>query len=372
MSRLSIVFLGLSITSSWGNGHATTYRALIKGLARRGHRVLFLERDVPWYAAHRDLPQSPFATTQLYRDLEDLRTGFVDTVAAADLVVLGSYVPEGVEVARWMLRVANGVRAFYDIDTPVTLAKLRRADHEYLTPGLIPRFDLYLSFTGGPVLNVLADEFGALRPRPLYCSVDPEVHRARTELLTWDLGYMGTYSPDRQPGLEAFLLAPARALRDRAFAVAGPQYPQDLAWPGNVQHFEHLPPVRHAGFYGAQRFTLNLTRADMVNAGWSPSVRLFEAAAIGTPVISDAWPGIDAFFEPDEEILIARSSEQVVSYLSDLDEERRRAIAAAARRRVLACHTLDRRALELETYYAKVLGRREAPADEPLARMEVA
>jgi spore maturation protein CgeB len=371
MSPLAIVILGLSITSSWGNGHATTYRALSKGLARRGHRVLFLERDVPWYAAHRDVPHSRFATTRLYRDLDELRTVFAGAVAAADLVILGSYVPEGVAVARWMLQVAAGVRAFYDIDTPVTLAKLRRSDHEYLAPDLVPRFDLYLSFAGGRALSLLAQQFGARRPRPLYCSVDPDVHRARTEAVRWDLGYMGTYSADRQPGLEALLLEPARRLPERAFAVAGPQYPPEPAWPANVEHFEHLPPARHASFYGAQRFTLNLTRADMVGVGCSPSVRLFEAAAIGTPIISDAWPGLETFFEPDREILIARSSEQVVSYLCDLDEARRQAIAAAARQRVLAFHTLDQRALELERYVAEV--RREpAPAVEPAPTMEVA
>jgi spore maturation protein CgeB len=365
MSALSIVFLGLSITSSWGNGHATTYRALIKGLARRGHRVLFLERDVPWYAAHRDLPAPRFATACRYRDLDELQNRFAGAVETADLVVLGSFVPQGIAVARWVLEVATGVTAFYDIDTPVTLAKLRRSDHEYLAPGLIPRFDLYLSFTGGPVLVVLADEFGARRPRPLYCSVDPDVHRARAAPPRWDLGYMGTYSPDRQPGLEALMLAPARALPERAFVIAGAQYPSDLAWPANVRRFEHLPPARHASFYCAQRFTLNLTRAAMVEAGWSPSVRLFEAAATGTPVLSDGWPGLETFFEPEKEILIARSSAEVVAYLSDIDEARRQAIAAAARRRVLESHTLDRRAVELENYIAEARQDGQSPAVEP-------
>ena len=371
MSPLSIVFLGLSITSSWGNGHATTYRALSKGLARRGHRVLFLERDVPWYAAHRDLPDPPFAAVRQYANLRELQTRFAAAIEAADLVVLGSYVPQGIEVARWVLQVATGVRAFYDIDTPVTLGKLRRADREYLAPDLIPRFDLYLSFTGGPVLDLLASEFGAQRPRPLYCSVDPDVHRPQATALCWDLGYMGTYSEDRQPGLEAFLLAPARALPDRAFVVAGPQYPPELAWPANVRRVEHLPPARHASFYCAQRITLNLTRADMASAGWSPSVRLFEAAATGTSIVSDAWPGLETFFEPEEEILIARSSEEVIGYLSDLDDARRQAIAAAARRRVLQSHTLDRRALELERYVAEARGGQGAPA-EPETTTEVA
>jgi spore maturation protein CgeB len=356
MSPRSIVFLGLSITSSWGNGHATTYRALSKGLARRGHRVLFLERDVPWYAAHRDLPDPPFAAVRHYANLRELQTRFAAAIEAADLVVLGSYVPQGIEVARWLLQVATGITAFYDIDTPVTLAKLRRADHEYCAPDLIPRFDLYLSFTGGPVLDRLASEFGARRPRPLYCSVDPDVHRPQATALCWDLGYMGTYSPDRQPALETFLLTPARALPERTFVVAGPQYPSDLSWPANVRRVEHMPPARHASFYCAQRITLNLTRAAMASAGWSPSVRLFEAAASGTPIVSDAWTGLEAFFEPGEEILIARSSEEVIGYLSDLDEARRQAIAAAARRRVLRDHTLDRRALDLERCLAEARG----------------
>jgi spore maturation protein CgeB len=354
MSALSIVFLGLSITSSWGNGHATTYRALVKGLTRRGHRVLFLERDASWYAGHRDLPRPPYGTTRLYRSIAELRSRFGAAVEQADLVVLGSYVPEGIEVGRWILDTARGATAFYDIDTPVTLAQLGRGDCSYLSAGLIPRFDLYLSFTSGPLLDRLADQFGARRPRPLYCSVDPDVHRLQATDTLWDLGYMGTYSADRQRGLERFLLAPARALPERAFAVAGAQYPADLAWPGNVERFEHLPPARHSGFYGAQRFTLNLTRADMVSAGWSPSVRLFEAAAIGTPLISDAWPGLDAFFVPDKEILIAESPRRVTEILAELPEAERGLIAAAARRRVLRSHTLVQRAMELEGYLEEV------------------
>jgi spore maturation protein CgeB len=327
---------------------------LVKGLARRGHRVLFLERDVPWYARHRDLAEPPYGRTQLYGSLAELRSRFAGAVAQADLVVLGSYVPDGIEVGRWVLDNSGGATAFYDIDTPVTLAQLCRGDCPYVSPGLIPRFDLYLSFTGGPLLERLADEFGARRPRPLYCSVDPDVHRPQATDTLWDLGYMGTYSADRQRGLERFLLAPARALPERAFAVAGAQYPADLAWPGNVERFEHLPPARHSGFYGAQRFTLNLTRAHMVSAGWSPSVRLFEAAAIGTPIISDAWPGLEAFFVPGKEILIANSPQRVTEILADLPEAERGLIAAAARRRVLRSHTLVQRAMELEGYLDEV------------------
>jgi spore maturation protein CgeB len=165
---------------------------------------------------------------------------------------------------------------------------------------------------------------------------------------------MGTYSPDRQRGLETFLLAPASALPEKAFAVAGPQYPTDIAWPANVERFEHLPPARHSAFYGAQRFTLNLTRAHMVSAGWSPSVRLFEAAAIGTPIISDSWPGLETFFALGKEILIADSPQRVSEILADLPETEREVIAAAARHRVLRSHTLVQRAMELERYLDEV------------------
>src|SRR4051794_3327793 len=150
---LHIVVLGLSITSSWGNGHATTYRALLRELAARGHDILFLERDVPWYAAHRDLPHPSFCRTHLYASLAELKESFARQVGDADLVIVGSYVPDGVAVGDWVQRTARGVTAFYDIDTPVTLAALARGEHEYIAPRQISGYHLYLSFTGGPTLK---------------------------------------------------------------------------------------------------------------------------------------------------------------------------------------------------------------------------
>jgi spore maturation protein CgeB len=244
---MKIVFCGLSITSSWGNGHATNYRALIRELTARGHEVLFLERDMPWYAAERDLPEPPWGRTALYGSLAELED-HVDDVAAAELVVVGSFVPEGVAVAEWALEHAEGAVAFYDIDTPVTLGKLRRGDTEYLAPSLVPRFDLYLSFTGGPMLEVLKGEFGARRALAFYCLVDPAAYRPLQETPHWDLGYLGTYSDDRQPVLERLLLEPARQRDELEFAVAGPQYPEEIEWPGNVERIEHVSPGDHPGF----------------------------------------------------------------------------------------------------------------------------
>jgi spore maturation protein CgeB len=348
--KLSIVIFGLSITSSWGNGHATTYRALIKALHRRGHRVTFLERDAPWYSAHRDLPEPPYCKTELYSDLRDVPRRYGNLVRDADLVIIGSFVPDAIALGEWITTKASGITAFYDIDTPVTLAGLSKGGTNYLHSSMIPRFDIYLSFTGGPTLDVIEQRFGSPCARPLYCSVDPDLHMPRDVEQRWALGYLGTYSADRQPGLTQLLIEPARELPRERFIVAGAQYPSDILWPDNVSRIEHLPPQDHSAFYSAQRYTLNLTRTDMIAAGYCPSVRLFEAAAAGVPIISDNWPGLETFFASSREILLADGPHAVLEILQELPEERRRTVADAARKRVLANHTAEHRARQLEDY----------------------
>jgi len=350
---MRMVFLGLSLSSSWGNGHATTYRALLAGLAGRGHDITFLEREQPWYAAHRDLRAPDYCRLEFYDSPSDLLR-FAPELRAADAVIVGSYVPDGIVVANEVQRIVAGRDAapllcFYDIDTPVTLRKLAGGDMEYLSPTLIPQFDLYLSFTGGPTLSVLEDVYGARMAKALYCSVDPERYQPIDTQRRWALGYLGTYSPDRQPALECLLLEPARRLPQLRFVVAGSMYPDDIAWPDNVERIDHLPPDRHPEFYSSLAWTLNVTRADMLRAGYSPSVRLFEATACGVPVISDAWPGLDTLFEPDREIITASDSAAVQRALA-LPEARRQAIAQAARRRTLQEHSATQRAQQLETY----------------------
>jgi spore maturation protein CgeB len=354
---MRIVILGLSITSSWGNGHAVTYRGLVKGLAALGHAVTFLERDVPWYAQNRDLPSPPWGATFLYSSLDELHAAHASRVQNADLVIVGSYVPDGIAVAEWVLDTARGLTAFYDIDTPVTLRDLEEQRSTYLTPSLVPRFDLYLSFTGGPTLDRLA-ALGAQAPRPLYCAVDPAGYApAPSPWPRWELAYLGTWSADRQPALEALLLDPARVRATRRFCVAGPQYPDDIDWPQNVERLVHVAPPDHAAFYGRQRFTLNLTRADMRKAGWSPSVRLFEAACAGAPILTDAWDGLEAFFTPGEEIVVVRDAGDVLAVLDGMSDNDRRALAARARRRVLAEHTAAHRAATLVGYVHERRGR---------------
>jgi spore maturation protein CgeB len=347
---LDIVIIGLSITSSWGNGHATTYRGLVRSLSEAGHRVLFLEQDVPWYSASRDLPNPPYGRTELYANLDDLRDRFLDEVRDADVVVVGSYVQDGIAVGDWVQRETRGVAAFYDIDTPVTLAKLREGACEYLEPRQVRDYALYLSFSGGSSLDILRSKYDSPNPKPLYCSFDPDLYFPVEASAEYDLAYMGTYSDDRQPTLEELLIQPASRLPDMKFAVAGPQYPDHIHWPENVRRIEHLPPQEHRAFYNRQRFTLNVTRQNMIRAGHSPSVRLFEAAACGTPIISDYWDGLGELFEIGTEILVASGQNEVIEYLTGIPESRRRQIGAAGRQRVVAEHTSAHRAEQLIGY----------------------
>ena len=357
--RLRIVILGLSITSSWGNGHATTYRSLVRALSQRGHDVLFLERDTPWYGTNRDAVDLPPGSVHLYNNIDELRGRWRRALADADIVIIGSYVPEGIGVGALVQSIGSGIVAFYDIDTPVTLARLEKGDCPYINRQLVAGFDLYLSFTGGRALQVLERRYGARAARVLYCSVDPDSHTPIAAEPVWGVGYLGTYSADRQPALEELMCGPARHCPKESFAVAGPLYPADISWPANVERIEHVGPDRHGWFYSRQRFTLNITRADMIRMGYSPSVRLFEAAACGVPIISDWWPGLETIFVPGKHILVARSSQEVLSYLHDFPEREQRQLAIRAREHVLMRHTAAHRAIALENYVEELLGDRE-------------
>jgi spore maturation protein CgeB len=345
-----IVILGLSITSSWGNGHATNYRGLTTALQRRGHDVLFLERHAPWYAANRDF-DAP--CVRLYASPKELRERFATEVREADVVIHGSYASG---IGDWLAEEAHGLLAFYDIDTPVTLANLEKGTCSYLTAELVPRYDLYLSFTGGATLDLLERRWGAKRARPFYCHVDPEQYRPLPGACSYELGYLGTYDRQRQATVERLLLEPARALRNERFVVAGPQYPSDIIWPPNVERVEHVTSGDHAGFYASQRLTLNATRREMVAAGWSPSVRLFEAAACAVPVVSDWWPGLEEFFELGKEILVARTASDVLRILTETPADELVQIGRAAHRRILQEHTADHRAKQLEEYVTDCVG----------------
>src|SRR5690606_5125815 len=349
--EMKIVFIGLTISSSWGNGHATTYRALLKELGSMGHEVYFLEHDKPWYSSNRDLGWPQAYKLALYNSVEELKHEHAALVQSAQMVIVGSYVPQGVEVSQWVLDTATGVTAFYDIDTPVTLDKLDQGDEEYISTELIPAFDLYLSFSGGDVLTLLEKKYHAKSAKALYCSVDPSLYYPMDIDKEYCLGYLGTYSDDRQPTVQDLLIRPANLMRDEKFVVAGPAYPSDIYWPENVARIEHLPPDLHREFYNHQKFTLHVTRQAMIRLGYSPSVTLFEAASCGVPIISDAWKGLTDLFEEGKEIFIARSTEGALDILKNTSEEERQRVGEAARQKIMNAHTAAHRALELIGYY---------------------
>lgn len=348
---MKLVVFGLSISSSWGNGHATLWRGMCRALAARGHELVFFERDVPYYAEHRDLTDLPGLRLCLYEAWEDVLPLAQKELAEADVSMVTSYCPDGIEASDLALESCKGLHVFYDLDTPVTLQRMRAGEPvSYVGSRGLRDFDLVLSYTGGSSLDDLRDSLGARRTEALYGSVDPGVHRPVPALPRYEseLSYLGTYSEDRQPALEMLFLGPARKFPGRRFLIGGAMYPRDFPWGPNIFFVRHLPPGEHPAFYCSSQITLNVTRKAMANTGYCPSARLFEAAACGVPVLSDWWEGLDRFFEPGREILIARTAEDAWRALEMPPAELAR-IGKRARARALEEHTAEQRVRELES-----------------------
>ncbi|HLH51525.1 MAG TPA: glycosyltransferase [Roseiarcus sp.] len=347
---MKLVVFGLTVTSSWGNGHATLWRGLQRALARRGWTVVFFERDTPYYAQNRDLNELPDGELILYREWDEAQALARRHVAEADVAMVTSYCPDGVAAGDLVLAAPRALRAFYDLDTPVTLARLRQGEPlAYIGPRGLGDYDLVLSYTGGAALDELGLLAGARRVVALYGHVDPEKHHPAPPAPRYraHLSYVGTYAADRQPALQRLFIDPARRRPDLRFVLAGAQYPEGFPWTKNIFFVRHLPPSEHSAFYASSRLTLNVTRRDMAAMGWCPSGRLFEAAACGAAIVSDSWEGLETFFRPEREIIVAGGCTDVIAALDLPDHELRR-IGEAARDRVLAKHTSAHRAAELE------------------------
>jgi spore maturation protein CgeB len=325
------------------------WRGLCRALARSGHHVTFFERDVSYYAANRDLHELPGGELILYQRWGDAIARARSTLAAADVAIVTSYCPDGIAAAALLFDCARGLRVFYDLDTPVTLSRLSRGESvSYIGERGLRDFDLVLSFTGGRALSELRERLGARRVAPLYGHVDPDVHRPVAAVARYccALSYLGTYASERQAGLKALFVEPASVRPEQRFLIGGAQYPHDFPWSANIYFVRHLPPDEHPAFYSSSRLTLNVTRPDMASMGFCPSGRLFEATAAGAAVITDWWEGLEAFFAPGREVLVARAGADVVASL-DLDDGEIGRLAAAGRERTLAEHTSGRRAAEL-------------------------
>jgi spore maturation protein CgeB len=368
---MKLVIFGLSISSSWGNGHATLWRGLCRALASTSHRVVFFERDTPYYRQARDLEQLQAGELVLYPSWEDARARALAELRSADAAIVTSYCPDGAAASELLLEVDRCVRVFYDLDTPVTLAMLETGVRPpYLSERGLGDFDLVLSFTGGRALGLLQERLGAQRVDVLYGHVDPALHRPVPTVQQWlaQLSYLGTYSADRQAKLQELLLAPAEACADQHFSIAGSMYPEPERFPRNVRHFAHLPPAEHAAFFCSSRLTLNITRDTMGRLGYCPSGRLFEAAACGVPLLSDEFEGLELFFEPGREIQLVHDREDVLRALAASDAALQLQ-AQRARQRVLAEHTAECRARRLVQLLGAIPARRarSAGARAPVA-----
>ena len=352
---MKIVIFGLSISSSWGNGHATLWRGLLKALSRRGHRVTFFERDTPYYAAHRDLCELPGIDLVIYPSWEQIRDRARRDTADCDAAILTSYCPDATDASDLIL-ASDAIRAFYDLDAPITLARLRAGEAvDYVPPQGYSGFDVVLSYTGGGSVHELKSVLGAKLVIPVYGSVDPDVHHPVPASDRWrgDLSYLGTFAADRQAALTELFVEPARRSPALRFVMGGAMYDNRFPWTENIFFHPHVAPADHPSFYCSSRATLNVTRAAMAESGWCPSGRLFEAAACGAPIITDQWEGLSDFFSPGSEIMTAGSCEDVLNVLS-MDSSELRRMALRARQRVLDEHTAAHRAVDFENALAAV------------------
>jgi spore maturation protein CgeB len=355
---MKIVIFGLSVSSSWGNGHAALWRGLIRALLKDGHRVVFFERDVLYYAEHRDLSELPDGgTLVLYTDWQAATVLIRNHLSGADVGMVTSYCPDGQRATELLLDANLPIRCFYDLDTPVTLARLAAGEQlDYIGPDGLAPFDLTLSYTGGGALEALRARLGARRIAPIYGSVDPDLHRRAPQRSEYRslLSYLGTYAADRQAALERLFLHPAQLLPNSRFVIAGAQYPEGFPWADNIFFVRHLPPPEHPAFYSSSRLTLNVTREAMARMGWCPSGRLFEAAACGAPILSDWFEGLDQFFRPDDEILVAHTTDEALDALQ-LDDDALAAVSRHARERTLDEHTSTRRARQMVAAFESAL-----------------
>ena len=345
---MQILFFGLTVSSSWGNGHATPYRALLRALHDLKVHTVFFERDVPYYAKHRDFDTCDYCELILYKDWEAIRQSALRRARASDVVVTASYLSEGARISEELLGLEAPLHVFYDLDTPITLSRMQHGGVEYLRPDLIPQFDLYLSFTGGSILRTLEQTFGARCAEPLHGCVDPDLY-VRVDCqprFACDLSFMGTYAPDRSDCIRDLFVAAAKRLPQQHFLLAGSMYPSEWTWPAGMQRLEHVAPSDHPALYSSSRATLNLTRSEMARSGYCPSGRFFEASACGTPLLTDEWEGLESFFNIDEELLVVRSTDDVVRALELPNADLQR-MAARARERTLDEHTGRQRAKQL-------------------------
>jgi spore maturation protein CgeB len=364
---MNIAFFGSSLVSAYWNGAATYYRGVVRALHGRGHDVTFYESDAYDRQKHRDIPDPDYATVVVYphQGTDGVRR-CLDAAAGADLIVKAS--GNGVhddllEAAVADLKTPRNLVCFWDVDAPATLERVQQNPADPFGP-LIPRYDLILTYGGGDPVVDAYQALGAQRCVPIYNALDPDTHHPvpPDERFAADLGFLGNRLPDREARVEEFFLRPAAALPGKQLMIGGSGW-HDKPMPANVRDVGHVYTRDHNAFNCTPRAVLNVNRDSMARYGFSPATRVFEAAGAGACLITDAFVGVETFFEPGAEILVARDGDEVAEHVRSLTADRARHIGRAALRRVLAQHTYAHRAELLESVLngARRGGRAAAP-----------
>jgi spore maturation protein CgeB len=358
---MRIAFFGSSLVSAYWNGACTYYRGIVRALDVRGHRVTFYEPDAFDRQAHRDIDDPQWAEVVVYEPSDERAVReVVGSAADADVVVKASGVGVFDAVLEDAVAGLEGpeARIFWDVDAPATLASME-GDSDNPLRELVPAYDMVFTYGGGrPVIDrYLA--LGARSCTPIYNALDPETHHpepARAELAC-DLAFLGNRLPDREARVEEFFFGPVEALPRRSFLLGGNGWEDRVGGLGNVRQLGHVPPGDHNALNRSALAVLNVSRESMASNGWSPATRVFEAAGAGACLITDEWQGVEDFLQPGEEVLVARDGAEVAELLAALDPGRARSIGEAALERVLAEHTYERRAEQVEAILAGVPAR---------------
>ena len=350
--RMNIAFFASSLVSAYWNGAATYYRGVVRALHNRGHRVTFYESDAYDRQKHRDMADPDWAKVVVYsHEGTDAVRRCLDDAAGADLIVKASgngVFDDLLEAAVLDLKTPANLVCFWDVDAPATLERVRNDSADPFAP-LIPQYDLVLTYGGGQPVVSAYEALGARRCVPIYNALDPSTHHpvAPDPRFAGDLGFLGNRLPDREARVEEFFLRAAAALPDKRFLIGGNGW-HDKPMPANVADVGHVYTRDHNSFNCTPRAVLNVNRDSMARFGFSPATRVFEAAGAGACLITDAFVGVETFFEPGTEILVARDGDEVAEHVRSLTAGRARSVGQAALKRVLADHTYDRRVELLE------------------------
>jgi spore maturation protein CgeB len=355
---MTFAFFGSSLVSAYWNGAATYYRGIIKAMHERGHQVTFYEPDAYDRQKNRDMDDPDWARIVVYPPTNEALNNVLEAALYADVIVKTSGVgvfDEQLEEEVAKLKTKGKFVIFWDVDAPATLDRVNSTAHDYFKK-LIPQYDLILTYGGGdPVVNAYK-KLGARNCYPIYNALDPSTHFpvAREKRFECDLAFLGNRLPDREKRVEDFFLHVAAQLPQSRFILGGNGW-HDKPMTPNIHYIGHVFTKDHNALNGSPKAVLNISRDSMARYGFSPATRVFEAAGAGACIITDYWLGIDTFFEPGKEILVANDGAEVAHILSSLTHEKATEIGNAALKKVVAEHTYTQRAARLDEILRKEL-----------------